>query len=279
MEVVTTTRDLHRLLSSGEGSLGFVPTMGNLHAGHLKLIQAARAECDRVVASIFVNPMQFNNPDDLAAYPRTVEDDCQALEAEGTDLVFVPEVNVIYPLGQAAQTRVEVPDIGDRLEGEHRPGHFTGVATVVNKLFNLVQPDIAYFGKKDYQQLKLIGKMVDDLAMPLQLRGLDTVREADGLAMSSRNGRLSEDQRKLAPALYTALKTVKSALEAGSRDYPAIESNATEQLASLGFDVDYFCIYEAVELLPPSVGSRQLVALVAANLGTTRLIDNLEIDL
>jgi len=199
------------------GNVAFVPTMGNLHAGHLSLVQVARAKADRVVASVFVNPLQFGAGEDFDSYPRTLERDAEMLEREGTDLLFAPTVQTMYPKPQDEQTRVEVPGISGLLCGATRPGHFAGVATVVCKLFNMVQPDLAFFGKKDFQQLMVIRRMVEDLAMPVRIAGVETMREADGLAMSSRNGYLTNAERQVAPGLYKTLTEVRDALVAGER--------------------------------------------------------------
>ena len=260
---------------SGE-KIAFVPTMGNLHAGHLNLVQAARQQADRTVVSIFVNPMQFGQGEDFDAYPRTLDDDRTKLEAVGTDLIFAPEAGVVYPQGTRQQTRVEVPEISDILCGASRPGHFVGVATIVCKLFNLVQPDFAIFGEKDYQQLMVIRHMVNDLAMPVEIIGKATVREADGLAMSSRNGYLSADERQQAPLLYRTLQEIALAIKNGSCDYNRLEGRAIEALETAGFRPDYLVIRDADNLQSPKEKSTRLVILAAVFLGTTRLIDNLE---
>lgn len=259
--------------------IAFVPTMGNLHAGHMQLVAAARQQADRVVVSIFVNPMQFNDAADFQAYPRTLEQDAQALRRAGVDILFAPAEQVVYPHGQSASTRVRVPGVGDVLEGEFRPGHFTGVTTVVNKLFNMVQPDVALFGEKDFQQLLLIRRMVRDLDMPVQIAGLPTVREPDGLAMSSRNGRLSAAQRGVAPVIFQTLSRMRDQVLQGDRHYPALEQQATAALEAAGFRVEYVVLRRASDLQPPLDGDQQLVGLVAAHLGYTRLIDNIPIQI
>lgn len=259
--------------------IAFVPTMGNLHAGHMQLVAAARQQADRVVVSIFVNPMQFNDAADFQAYPRTLEQDAQALRRAGVDILFAPAEQVVYPHGQSASTRVRVPGVGDVLEGEFRPGHFTGVTTVVNKLFNMVQPDVALFGEKDFQQLLLIRRMVRDLDMPVQIAGLPTVREPDGLAMSSRNGRLSAAQRGVAPVIFQTLSRMRDQVLQGDRHYPALEQQATAALEAAGFRVEYVVLRRASDLQPPLDGDQQLVGLVAAHLGHTRLIDNIPIQI
>jgi pantoate--beta-alanine ligase len=259
------------------GNVAFVPTMGNLHAGHLSLVSAARKLADRVVASIFVNPLQFGAGEDFESYPRTLEHDTAMLEGEGTDLLFAPPVEVMYPKPQSEQTRVEVPGISGLLCGMHRPGHFVGVATVVCKLFNMVQPDIALFGKKDFQQLMVIRRMVEDLAMPVRIVGVDTFRESDGLAMSSRNGYLEPQERAIAPVLYRVLRGLAEKLREGSDDYAGLQSQAARELDENGFRTDYVAIRCAADLLEPAPGEDRLVVLAAAYLGKARLIDNIEI--
>ncbi len=259
----------------GGERIAFVPTMGNLHAGHLDLIVEARHRADRVVASIFVNPMQFGEGEDFDAYPRTLEADTAKLTEAGVDLLFAPTVSAIYPSGARQQTRVEVPGLSDLLCGASRPGHFIGVATIVCKLFNMVQPDLAVFGEKDYQQLMVIRRMVADLAMPIRIIGKSTVREPDGLAMSSRNGYLSAEQRGVAPLLYGTLQSTAEALKTGNRDFSDLESAAQRILREAGFRPDYFVIRRAGDLAAPEQAEDSLVILAAAYLGTTRLIDNL----
>ncbi len=259
-------------------SIAFVPTMGNLHSGHIRLVTQARQRASRVVASIFVNPLQFGANEDLSSYPRTPERDVQMLSEAGCDLLFTPAVETMYPRGQQDQTRVEVPHLSDLLCGSSRPGHFTGVATVVCKLFNMVQPDLALFGEKDFQQLLVIRRLVDDLAMPVEILGVPTVREADGLAKSSRNGYLSASERAVAPALYRVLQSAGRALAAG---VPArrVEQDALLELASTGFRPDYVSVRRASDLEEPTDLDRDLVILAAAVLGRARLIDNLRVDL
>ncbi len=202
-------------------AIAFVPTMGNLHQGHLTLVKEAHSHAEKVVVSIFVNPMQFDKAEDLANYPRTLEQDCAALEAAGVDMVFTPTPEIMYPQGLASQTFVEVPGLSTLLEGALRPGHFRGVSTVVTKLFNLVQPDVACFGQKDYQQLALIRKMVADMAMPIQIVGVPTVRAEDGLALSSRNGYLTAAERALAPELARTMNWIAEQIEAGDHHLPS----------------------------------------------------------
>jgi pantoate--beta-alanine ligase len=254
----------------------FVPTMGNLHAGHVSLIDAARRHGKRFVASIFVNPMQFGPNEDFAHYPRTPSQDAKMLSDAGCDLMFMPEVGEIYPNGSANATRVEVPGISNILCGEFRPGHFEGVATVVAKLFNIVDPDVAIFGEKDFQQLTVIRRMVADLCLRVEIVGAPTVREPDGLAMSSRNQYLDESQRKLAPAIYRQLQQAVAALAAGSRDYAKIEAAGRAALDGAGFRTDYFSVRDASSLAPASLDTKRFVVLTASRLGKARLIDNIQ---
>ena len=259
--------------------IALVPTMGNLHDGHLKLVAEARQRGDRCVVSIFVNPMQFAEGEDFDSYPRTLEEDAEKLRQAGTDLLFAPSVEIIFPAGRAAQTQVEVPGISDILCGASRPGHFIGVATVVTKLFNLVQPDMALFGEKDFQQLMVICRLTQDLCFPIEIISVATDREMDGLARSSRNGYFSASERELAPALYAALKAVAERLQAGETDLADIEDSAVNTLQESGFRPDYFTIRRAVDLERPHVDDKELVILAAAYLGRTRLIDNLTVKL
>ncbi len=269
-------REIAALRRQGK-RIAFVPTMGNLHAGHLKLVQVARQQADAVVASIYVNPLQFGPKEDLAAYPRTPEEDKQALEAGKTDLLFMPTDAEMYPRGLDVMTKVEVPALGDILCGKFRPGHFRGVTTVVNRLFNLVQPDVAVFGKKDYQQLMLVKLMVADLGMPIEIVGVDTVREADGLAMSSRNNYLASVERQTAPKLYATLNRLRDRIvkEGGVR--PGMEAETVRELETAGFRPDYISIRRAADLAEAGAQDKALVILAAAWLGRTRLIDNLEV--
>lgn len=276
MKVVEQPAELRAEVAAHAGRLAFVPTMGNLHQGHLELVHEARKRAARVAVSIFVNPMQFGANEDLAAYPRTLSADLEKLEFVGADLVFTPPAELIYPGDMSKHTKVEVPGISDLLCGASRPGHFVGVATVVCKLFNLVQPDVALFGKKDYQQLMVIRRMVQDLAMPVEIVGVDTIREADGLAMSSRNGYLTPEQRETAPVLYATLKQVAAAIQEGATDFRGLEHQAAQQLNSSGLRTDYVAIREQQDLGQPRLGS-PLVILAAAWLGKARLIDNLEV--
>ncbi|MGE5153725.1 MAG: pantoate--beta-alanine ligase [Bdellovibrio bacteriovorus] len=257
-------------------TVAFVPTMGNLHAGHLSLVSEARRRARRTVVSLFVNPLQFGPREDLSAYPRTPQRDEAMLEEAGCDLLFAPGLGTMYPRGQEAQTRVEVPGLSDILCGASRPGHFTGVATVVCKLFHMVQPDLALFGEKDYQQLLVIRRLVEDLAMSIEVVGVPTVREPDGLAMSSRNGYLSAEERALAPALYRTLQVAADALRAG-RNPAEVERQASETLARAGLRPDYVSVRRDQDLAEPGEADRDLVILAAAYLGRARLIDNLRL--
>ncbi|HYN78217.1 MAG TPA: pantoate--beta-alanine ligase [Lamprocystis sp. (in: g-proteobacteria)] len=256
--------------------IAFVPTMGNLHSGHITLVREARKRAPRVVVSIFVNPLQFGPTEDLAAYPRTPGRDQDLLDEVGCDLLFAPTAGVMYPHGQAAQTRVEVPGVSDLLCGASRPGHFIGVATVVCKLFNMVGPDLALFGEKDFQQVLVIRRMAADLAMPVEIVGIPTVREPDGLAMSSRNGYLNAEERARAPALYRALTAAAQGLESGQSP-PEVESAARAAIVAAGLRPDYVSVRRTADLALPGVTDRELVVLAAAYLGRARLIDNLRL--
>ncbi|HHJ38271.1 MAG: pantoate--beta-alanine ligase [Methylothermaceae bacteria B42] len=278
MHWVSTETNLRRQLDAWRCSgdtIALVPTMGNLHPGHLSLVETAKARANRVVVSIFVNPLQFGPNEDYARYPRTLEADREKLANCGVDLLFSPPVEEIYPQGSKKTTYIEVPGLSDILCGASRPGHFRGVATVVAKLFNLVQPHLAVFGEKDFQQLLVIRKMVADLNFPVEIIGAPIVREADGLAMSSRNQYLSSQERKVAPSLYQVLCETRSAIKAGEQDYYRLAKAQTAKLRQLGFDPDYFSILRAHDLGEPSPGDSPLVILTAAKLGQTRLIDNL----
>ena len=257
--------------------IALVPTMGNLHAGHLALVDRARERADRVVVSIFVNPTQFGPGEDFAVYPRTPEADCAALAERGVDVAFLPTVGVMYPGGVSGAVRVEVGGLLTAgLCGASRPGHFGGVATVVTKLFNLVQPDVAVFGKKDYQQLAVIRALVRELAMPIDIVGVPTQREADGLALSSRNQYLDPEQRARAPLIHAVLSDSAAALMSGA-GHAAIEADAAARLAAAGFSVEYVRIVRPDDLQAPQGRESCLVLLVAARLGSTRLIDNIEV--
>ncbi|THD07747.1 pantoate--beta-alanine ligase [Rhodanobacter lindaniclasticus] len=259
-------------------TVGFVPTMGNLHAGHQSLVRLARARADRVVASVFVNPTQFGPNEDFERYPRTLVHDQAALADEGCDLLFAPEVATIYPYGAELSVSLRVPQITATLEGAHRPGHFDGVATVVCKLFNLVNPDLAVFGQKDFQQLKVIERMVRDLSLPVKVIAAPILRADDGLALSSRNQYLSPQERARAPLIHDTLLKMRELLGQG-HPWRAVEQVAEAQLTRAGFAPDYAAIRRAEDLAEPEEGQREgLVALIAARLGDTRLIDNLLLD-
>jgi pantoate--beta-alanine ligase len=261
--------------------IAFVPTMGNLHAGHLHLVEQALARADRVVVSIFVNPLQFGVGEDFDAYPRTLQADQQKLSnvlAQQESILFLPQISAMYLDGMKNSTRVEVPHLSDILCGASRAGHFVGVATIVTKLFNLVQPDVALFGEKDFQQVLIIKRMVQDLFMPLEIVSIPTVREADGLAMSSRNGYLSVEERARAPYLYQILSEARRQILDGNAHYIALEHHAAQLLAANGFIPDYIAIRNAKNLQPATAQDQNLVVLAAAKLGRTRLIDNLRVD-
>lgn len=262
--------------AAGE-SVALVPTMGDLHAGHLTLVDAARERADHVVASVFVNPLQFGPGEDYQDYPRRLEDDAARLGEHGADIVFAPTVETLYPHGTDASVRVHVPALEDILCGADRPGHFAGVATVVAKLFNIAEPDIAVFGQKDYQQLLLIRRLAADLDFPIDVVGIPTVRESDGVAMSSRNGYMDPEQRRAAPALYAALCGLAARLAHGERDYARMEHDACRELEGAGLEPDYVAIRMADDLaLPPADAAvADLRILAAARLGRARLIDNI----
>ena len=259
-------------------TIGFVPTMGNLHAGHISLVEQAHQHADKIVASIFVNPMQFGQNEDLDAYPRTLVDDQNKLIAANTDLLFTPNANIIYPKGLDKQTIVEVPNVSESYCGESRPGHFRGVATVVCKLFNLVQPDIACFGLKDYQQLQVIQTMVEDLSMPITIVPVETMRETSGLAMSSRNGYLTAQEREIAPKLAETLNWLAKQLSSQT-DFESLRQQAKEKINQAGLSTDYLDICHAKTLQPATKADQQLVILAAAYCGKARLIDNLQVNL
>lgn len=271
-------QQIRRLRMEGK-RVALVPTMGNLHDGHMKLVDEAKARADVVVVSIFVNPMQFDRPEDLARYPRTLQEDCEKLNKRKVDLVFAPSVKEIYPNGTETHTYVDVPWLSTMLEGASRPGHFRGVSTIVSKLFNLVQPDIACFGEKDFQQLALIRKMVADMGFDIEIVGVPIMRAKDGLALSSRNGYLTAEQRKIAPGLYKVLSSIADKLQAGERDLDEIITIAGQELNEKGFRADDIQIRDADTLLEVSETSKRAVILVAAWLGDARLIDNKMVEL
>ena len=271
-------QQIRRLRMEGK-RVALVPTMGNLHDGHMKLVDEAKARADVVVVSIFVNPMQFDRPEDLARYPRTLQEDCEKLNKRKVDLVFAPSVKEIYPNGTETHTYVDVPGLSTMLEGASRPGHFRGVSTIVSKLFNLVQPDIACFGEKDFQQLALIRKMVADMGFDIEIVGVPIMRAKNGLALSSRNGYLTAEQRKIAPGLYKVLSSIADKLQAGERDLDEIITIAGQELNEKGFRADDIQIRDADTLLEVSETSKRAVILVAAWLGDARLIDNKMVEL
>lgn len=259
--------------------VALVPTMGNLHEGHLALITRAKQAADFIVASIFVNPLQFGPNEDLDSYPRTLIEDQEKLVQAGCNVLFTPTEQLMYPHGMQAQTLVRVPGVSEGLCGGSRPGHFDGVATIVNKLFNMVLPDCAIFGEKDFQQLAVIRKMVQDLNLPVEIIGAPIVRSADGLALSSRNGYLNAEQRQVAPQLQHCLQDIVARIQAGRRDYATLLHEASNTLQAQGFVTDYMELRQATDLQPATPASKQLVILVAAVLGQTRLIDNIIFDL
>jgi pantoate--beta-alanine ligase len=275
MRKVTLASELRKAIADWRLAgkrLAFVPTMGNLHAGHLQLVSEARKQADHVVVSIFVNPTQFGAGEDFETYPRTERKDQEKLETAGADLLFLPSVSEMY--ASDGKTIVSVAGLSELHCGASRPGHFNGVATVVCKLFNLVQPDIALFGLKDFQQLAVIRTMVRDLNFPVEIVGVDTVREPSGLAMSSRNGYLSSEEIKAAPRLYESLCVARDAVLAGKQPYADIEIRAILSLQEIGFQPDYFSICRSSDLKKAETGDKDLVILAAAKLGSTRLIDN-----
>jgi len=274
MQIHSAIADLRAALK-GRGHVVFVPTMGNLHAGHISLMEQARAHGDTVVASIFVNRLQFGPNEDFDKYPRTFDDDCAKLAAAGVDVLFAPTEADLYPEPQ--EYTVEPPAIQNILDGEFRPGHFRGVATVVLKLFNIVQPQAALFGKKDYQQLMVIRNMTRQLALPIDIIGGETVRADDGLALSSRNGYLSEAERAEAPRLYRLLNEIRNAVRAGESDIGKLENAAISALTAAGWKTDYVSVRRQSDLTAPASTDVSLVALAASRLGSTRLIDNIEI--
>jgi len=269
---------IRRLRQEGK-RIALVPTMGNLHDGHMKLVDEAKLRADVVVVSIFVNPMQFDRQDDLVRYPRTLQEDCEKLNKRKVDFVFAPAPADIYPQGTEGQTYVDVPGISTMLEGASRPGHFRGVSTIVSKLFNLVQPDIACFGEKDYQQLQLIRKMVADMGYDIEIVGVPTVRAKDGLALSSRNGYLTADQRKIAPGMSKVMNAIADKLQAGERDIEELVALAEQQVNEAGFRADDIQIRDADTLLEVTESSERAVILMAAWLGQARLIDNKVVEL
>jgi pantoate--beta-alanine ligase len=260
-------------------SIAFIPTMGNLHQGHLSLIEKGQSLCDRSICSIFVNPMQFGPNEDFNHYPRTLTRDLELLESISCDLVYMPTASELYPQGLENISQVVVTDLTDTFEGAHRPGHFTGVATIVAKLFNIVKPDISVFGKKDFQQYCVINKMTQDLNLDVEIIGQETTRESSGLATSSRNQYLNDDQTARGALIYQTLLDASKRIREGETDFTSLEQQYIEQLSQAGFEIDYFSVCNAETLKPATTGDKKLVILVTARLGETRLLDNIEIDL
>ncbi|HFB66453.1 MAG TPA: pantoate--beta-alanine ligase [Aeromonadales bacterium] len=266
-------------IKNNHQTIALVPTMGNLHQGHLALIDEATQQADTVIVSIFVNPLQFNNSDDLASYPRTLDDDLEKLRQKNVNAVFLPHEDMIYPDGMDNHTTIEVPVISDILCGQNRPGHFRGVATIVNKLFNLIRPDTAVFGRKDFQQLAIIRKMVEDLALNITIIGIPTVREQSGLAMSSRNIRLTHEEKSIAACMYKTMLETKQKIISGEKDFRALEKMAIAKLKALNFKPDYFEIREREKLKRATAEDKKLVIFSASYLGQPRLIDNISFDI
>ena len=280
MDTVTTIAAVRERVQAWRRAglrVAFVPTRGNLHPGHVSLIEAARRHGERFIASIFVNPMQFGPNEDFAHYPRTPREDERMLAGAGCSVMFMPDVAEIYPNGSERATRVEVPGVSRILEGEFRPGHMEGVSTVVAKLFHIVEPDVAVFGEKDFQQLTVIRRMVADLCMPVKIIGAPTVRDRDGLAMSSRNQYRSTEERALAPSIYRALEAAAQRLRAGDVDFASIERAGFQALEHAGFRPDYFSVRNASDLCSATASARELVVLTAARIGKARLIDNVQV--
>lgn len=278
-ESIKALRDVRRRWRDEQCKVAFVPTMGNLHDGHLSLLHLANELADKTVCSIFINPLQFDRAEDLEHYPKTMKDDIAGLQSLNTDLLFVPTTDMIYPYGAVSRTTVNVTGITDSMEGKHRKGHFTGVATVVCKLFNLVEPDIAIFGKKDFQQLLLIRQMTEDLNFPIEIVGSPTKRTPEGLALSSRNGNLTDGEREQATEIYRTLKDCIASLRDGDREFEALEARAMQRLSAAGFAPEYFRIRNIATLKPPNKtdDAESLVVLTAAVLGKTRLIYNMRV--
>ncbi len=280
MRTIQKIDEMHaqiRMWRSSGKQIAFIPTMGNLHEGHLSLIKQAHQRADHVVVSIFVNPTQFGKDEDFDSYPRTLHTDSNKLFETGVDLLFTPKTSDLYPHGTKASTRIEVPGYSDILCGAHRPNHFIGVTTIVTKLFNIVQPDVALFGEKDYQQLLIICRAVEDLCMPITILGVPTIREHDGLAMSSRNSYLSANERQNASTLYKTLKQISKEIVTGKRNYTALEQNALSILKEANFTPDYVSIRRADNLALAQPEDSNLIVLAAARLGRTRLIDNIRV--
>ncbi len=280
MQIKSSIDELRASLAPLRGQrIALVPTMGNLHAGHISLVEYAHQQADMVMVSIFVNPLQFGPNEDFDHYPRTLEADAALLEPAGTDYVFAPQVKDLYPNGRDHTTVVQVPELNALLCGTARPGHFDGVSSVVARLFNAVQPDVAIFGKKDYQQLLVLKRMTEELLMPIDIIGLSTFREKDGLAMSSRNAYMTAKERQQAPHIYQTLQSMTQAIRAGRQDFTVLEQEHAARLSQLGFKPDYVAVRRKADLQPAQSGDQPevLVVLIAAHLGKARLIDNLEV--
>jgi pantoate--beta-alanine ligase len=278
MKILADKHELREQLEEwrhADEHVAIVPTMGNLHAGHVSLVDIARNNAERVVVTVFVNPTQFGEGEDFESYPRTLEKDAGKLRNTGADVMFAPAAETVYPFGLDNATRITVPGLTEHLCGSFRPGHFDGVTTVVARLFALVQPDVAIFGQKDYQQQLVIRRMVADLNLPVRIVTAPTVREEDGLAMSSRNAYLTEDERAVAPLLYASLQAVETELLAGATDFEELEGRAWRRLEGAGFAPEYVAVRQATDLRPPQENCHEFVVLAAAHLGAARLIDNL----
>ena len=279
MQTVNSIQELRAIIKAQRIAgkhIGFVPTMGNLHEGHITLVREGQKKADFMVSSVFVNPTQFGAGEDFDKYPRTLKDDQEKLSAAGCNLLFAPPVDEMYPGDQASWATVHVTKVGERHCGASRPGHFDGVSTVVSKLFNIVQPDVALFGKKDFQQLAVIRRMTTALCFGIEIIGVDTVREANGLAMSSRNGYLSAEEKQKASTIYQTLCRTRDAIRSGEKNFSALEQSANAALAQAGFQPEYFTVCRADTLEPAAASDKSLVILVAARLGKTRLIDNVD---
>jgi pantoate--beta-alanine ligase len=278
MQVISSKQELHEQLRDWrhhDDHIALVPTLGNLHAGHIKLVELAREHAERVVVSVYVNPTQFGEDEDFEEYPRTLERDTRRLKQIGADVLFVPDDETVYPYGHDCATIVSVPGLTENFCGASRPGHFDGVTTVVARLFALVQPDVAVFGQKDYQQQLIIRFMTEDLSLPIRVITAETVREDDGLAMSSRNQFLTDKERTVAPLLHEALSELGSALQNGKRDFEDLEKIAIGRLEKAGFGIDYVAVRRAHNLAPPDRDCDELVVIAAVHLGEARLIDNI----
>ncbi len=278
MQVISSKDELHEQLRDWrhhDDHVALVPTLGNLHAGHIKLVELAREHAERVVVTVYVNPTQFGEDEDFADYPRTLERDTRRLKQIGADVLFVPDDETVYPFGHDCATVISVPGLTDNFCGASRPGHFDGVTTVVARLFAIVQPDVAVFGQKDYQQQLIIRFMTEDLSLPIRIITAETVREDDGLAISSRNQYLTDDERALAPLLYEALSELGAALQNGKRDFEDLEKIAIGRLEKAGFGIDYVAVRRAHNLAPPDRDCDELVVIAAVHLGEARLIDNI----